>query len=114
MNNLYTCTVVALDIKTGKLRWHYQLVHHDLWESDVGNPVVLYDAQVDGKPRKALAALRVDGVLFLLDRATGNPIWPVKENPVRQIVHDDTSPTQPFPVGRASLILSATAPIGSR
>ena len=103
-NNLYTCTVVALDIKTGKLRWHYQLVHHDLWESDVGNPVVLYDAQVDGKPRKALAALRVDGVLFLLDRATGKPIWPVKEKPVRQSVHDDTSPTQPFPVDRASLI----------
>ena len=103
-NNLYTCSVVALDMKTGKLRWYYQLVHHDIWESDVGNPLILYDAQVDGKPRKALAALRVDGVLFLLDRATGKPIWPVEEKAVRQSTHDKTSPTQPFPVGRKSLI----------
>jgi quinohemoprotein ethanol dehydrogenase len=103
-NNLFTCSVVALDIKTGKLRWYYQTVHHDLWEADIGAPVVLFDAQVDGKQRKALAALRADGYLFQLDRETGKPLFPVEERPVPQDAFEHTSPTQPYPVGAETFI----------
>jgi len=97
--NLYTASVVALDLKTGEYRWHYQAVHHEIWESDLGAPMVLYDAMVDGKPRKAVAALRMDGYIFLLDRKTGKPIIPVEERPVKQNVRLKTWPTQPFPIG---------------
>jgi quinohemoprotein ethanol dehydrogenase len=98
-DNLYTASVVALNIATGKLAWHYQLTHHDLWEMDVATPLVLYTAQVDGHPRKALAAARTDGYLFLLDRKTGQPIHPVEERSVKQDVRVRTAATQPFPVG---------------
>jgi quinohemoprotein ethanol dehydrogenase len=98
-DNLFTVSILALDIKTGKLRWHYQLVHHDLWEADVATPLVLYDTSVGGLPRKALAAMRGDGYLFLLDRATGRPLIPIEERDVPQDVRMKTSPTQPYPVG---------------
>ena len=98
-NNLYDNSVVALDLKTGKIRWYYQLVHHDIWEHDVSTPLVLYDTAVGGRPRKALAAMRTDGVLFILDRETGKPIVPVEERPVKQNAFLNTSPTQPFTVG---------------
>jgi quinohemoprotein ethanol dehydrogenase len=98
-DNLYTASVVALNIATGKLAWHYQLTHHDLWEMDVATPLVLYKAQVDGHSRKALAAARTDGYLFLLDRETGQPIHPVEERSVKQDVRVKTAATQPFPVG---------------
>jgi alcohol dehydrogenase (cytochrome c) len=102
-DNLYTGSVLALEMKTGRLRWHYQVVHHDLWDADIAIPHILYDAQVNGKPRKALAAMRADGYLFLLDRETGKPILPVEERPVTQDRFNNTSPTQPFPVGADSL-----------
>ena len=98
-NNLFTCSVLALDIKTGKLRWHYQLVHHDVWEGDIATPLLLYDAQVDGHSQKALASMRADGYLFLLNRETGQPILPVEERTVPQDARMATSPTQPFPIG---------------
>jgi alcohol dehydrogenase (cytochrome c) len=99
-DNLYTDSVVALDIKTGKPRWHYQVVHHDIWEQDLGTPLVLYDATgKDGKTHKAIAAMRTDGMLFLLDRATGKPVFPVEERPVPQDPRLKTAPTQPFSVG---------------
>jgi len=98
-NNLFTCTVLALDMKTGKLRWHYQLVHHDVWEGDIATPLVLYDAQVGGRSQKALAVMRADGYLFLLNRETGQPILPVEERPVPQDPRMKTSPTQPYPIG---------------
>jgi quinohemoprotein ethanol dehydrogenase len=98
-DNLFTDSVVAVDLKTGKYKWHYQTVHHDIWEDDIGTPLVLYDATVDGKPRKAVAAMRTDGYLFLLDRATGKPIHPVEERPMPQAPRQMTAPTQPFPVG---------------
>lgn len=103
-NNLYTSCVVALDMKSGKVRWYYQLVHHDLWEGDVATPVVLYDAHVDGRDRKAIAAIRPDGYLFQLDRATGKPLLPVEERHVPQNALDKTAPTQPFPVGGQSIL----------
>jgi alcohol dehydrogenase (cytochrome c) len=94
-DNLYSDSVLALDLKTGTLRWHYQLVHHDIWEQDAGTPVVLYDSAKTGK---GLAVARADGYLFLLDRATGKPLVPVEERPVPQNARVKTAPTQPFPV----------------
>jgi quinohemoprotein ethanol dehydrogenase len=98
-DNLFTDSVVAVDLKTGKYKWHYQTVHHDIWEDDIGTPLVMYEAKVDGKPHKAVGAMRTDGFLFLLDRATGKPIHPVEERPQPQAPRQMTAPTQPFPVG---------------
>ena len=61
-NNLYLCSLIALDMKTGKLKWHYQTIRHDIWEADIAMSPVLYDAQIDGRPRKLIAAMRTDGV----------------------------------------------------
>ena len=98
-DNLFTDSVVALDLKTGKYKWHYQVVHHDVWEADIGTPLVFYDATVKGKTVKALGAMRTDGYLFLLDRATGKPVHPVEERPVPQDPRLFTHATQPFPMG---------------
>ena len=78
------CSVVALDMKTGKLKWHYQVIHHDIWEGDISESPVLYDTQIDGRSRKAVAAMRADGYLFMLDRETGKPLMNVQERPVPQ------------------------------
>ena len=98
-NNLFDNSVVALELKTGKLRWYYQLVHHDIWEHDVSTPLVLYDANVGGRSRKLMAAMRTDGVMFYLDRETGTPALPVEERPVKQDSFLKTSSTQPFTGG---------------
>ena len=98
-DNLYNNSVVALDLKTGAMRWHYQLVHHDIWEHDVSTPLVLYDTTIRGQRRQVLLAMRTDGVPFLLDRATGKPVLPVEERKVKQDAFLKTSPTQPFTVG---------------
>ena len=98
-DNLYLCSVIALDSKTGKLRWHYQVIHHDIWEADIAEAPVLFDAEVDGQPRKAIAAMRTDGYLFMLDRATGKPLTRMEDRPVAQDAFQKTSPTQPYPVG---------------
>jgi quinohemoprotein ethanol dehydrogenase len=98
-NNLYLCSVVALDMKTGKLKWHYQVIHHDIWEGDISESPVLYDTQIDGRPRKAVAAMRADGYLFMLDRETGKPFVNVEERPVPQDALQKTAATQPYPVG---------------
>ncbi len=96
-NNLYTNSVVALDIKTGKLRWYYQLTHHDLWDTDVATPVVLYDVQANGRANKGIAIMRPDGYMFLLDRETGKPLIPIQERPEIRSPLSKTSPTQPYP-----------------
>lgn len=98
-DNLYTSTALALDLTTGALRWHYQLVHHDMWDADLGTPLVLYDDRRNGRTTKAVAAMRTDGVLFQLDRATGKPIVPVEERVVKQNARLFTSRTQPYPIG---------------
>ena len=98
-NNLFDNSVVALELKTGRLRWYYQLVHHDIWEHDVSTPLVLYDASVGGRTRKLMAAMRTDGEMFYLDRETGTPVLPVEERPVKQDAFLKTSPTQPFTAG---------------
>src|SRR4030095_6688205 len=83
-NNLFNNSVVALDPKTGKMRWYFQAVHHDIWEADLSTPLVLYDTTIAGRPRKVLMAMRTDGVAFFLDRETGQPILPVEERSVKQ------------------------------
>jgi alcohol dehydrogenase (cytochrome c) len=98
-NNLFNNSVVALDLKSGEMRWFYQLVHHDIWEHDVGTPLVLYDTTIGGRMRKVLLAMRTDGVPFFLDRETGAPVVPVEERAVKQDAFLKTSPTQPFTVG---------------
>ena len=98
-DNLYTASILAFDMRTGGLRWHYQVVRHDLWDADIAISPLLYDAQTPNGTRKALAALRADGFIFMLDRATGEPIHPIEERPVPQDPFNNTAPTQPFPVG---------------
>ncbi len=98
-DNLYTDCLVALDSKTGKLRWHYQIVRHDIWEADIAEAPVLFDAQVNGQTRKAIAAMRTDGHLFMVDRVTGKPLGRIEERRVPQDAFQKTAPTQPYPVG---------------
>ena len=98
-NNLFDNSVVALELKTGKIRWYQQLIHHDIWEHDVSTPLVMYDAMVGGQMRKVIVAMRTDGVSFFLDRETGKPILPIEERPVKQDAFLKTSPTQPFTRG---------------
>jgi len=98
-DNLYLCSIVALDSKTGKLRWHYQVIRHDIWEADIAEAPVLFEAQVDGKPRKAIAAMRTDGYLFMVDRVTGRPLGKIEDRPVPQDAFQKTAATQPYPVG---------------
>ncbi len=98
-DNLYTNSAVALDIKTGKLKWHYQIVHHDIWEADLGTPLVLFESNVDGKKEKAVGVMSTYGEMFMLNRETGKPIWPVEERPVPQNAQQKTAATQPHLVG---------------
>jgi len=98
-DNLYTDSVVALESKTGKLRWHYQLVRHDIWEADVAEAPVLFDAQVNGQPHKAIAAMRTDGYLFMVDRITGKPLGRMEDRRVPQDAFQKTAATQPYPIG---------------
>jgi quinoprotein glucose dehydrogenase len=81
-DNLYGSSIVALSMKTGERVWHFQTVHHDLFDYDLPAPPVLMDVRVDGRRVKALAQVTKHGLLFVLDRATGTPIWPIEERPV--------------------------------
>jgi quinoprotein glucose dehydrogenase len=98
-NNLYANSVVALDAKTGKRAWHFQLTHHDIWDFDPPTAPILADITVEGRPIKAVAQLTKQGFIFVLDRATGKPVWPIEERPVPKsdVPGEWTSPTQPFP-----------------
>ena len=75
-------SLVAVDLHTGQRKWHYQLVHHGLWDSDVACPPILADIVVEGRPIKAVAQPTKQGWLFVLDRVTGEPVWPIEERPV--------------------------------
>jgi alcohol dehydrogenase (cytochrome c) len=98
-DNLFTSSVVALDLRSGQYRWHRQLVHHDMWEHDMATPLIVYEGSVGGVTTRALAAMRTDGYLFMLDAETGEPLFPIEERPVPQDDFLRTAPTQPFPVG---------------
>jgi PQQ-dependent dehydrogenase (methanol/ethanol family) len=109
-DNLFTASALALDLRTGAYRWHYQTVHHDLWDADLGTPLVLYNARVAGRTVKAVAVMRTDGLLFELDRKTGRPLHPVEERPVPQNPRLNTAATQPFPVGGQRVGLDCVDP----
>jgi quinohemoprotein ethanol dehydrogenase len=100
-DNLFSTSIVALDVRTGKYRWHFQQVHHDLWDYDSPNPVVLFDAPIDGQTRKGIAEVGKTGFTYLLDRTDGKPLIGIEERPVPQEPRQFTSKTQPFPVGDA-------------
>jgi quinoprotein glucose dehydrogenase len=98
-NTLFSESLVALDYKTGERKWHYQTVHHGLWDYDLSCAPILFDMTVDGRTVKALAQPTKQAFLFVLNRETGEPIWPIEERPVPQstVPGERTSPTQPFP-----------------
>jgi quinoprotein glucose dehydrogenase len=98
-NNLFANSVVAIDVKTGQRRWHYQMVHHDIWDYDTSMAPNLLDITVNGVVRHVLAQTGKQGFVYVLDRATGEPIWPIVETPVLQteVPGEKTSPTQPIP-----------------
>ncbi len=100
-DNLFTASIVALDAKTGRYRWHFQQVHHDIWDYDGPSPVVLFDVSIDGTLRKGLAQASKTGWVYLLDRTTGKPLVGIEERPVPQEPKQKTSATQPFPDGEA-------------
>ncbi|HXT16410.1 MAG TPA: PQQ-binding-like beta-propeller repeat protein [Gemmatimonadaceae bacterium] len=98
-DNLFANSIVALDVKTGARKWHYQAVHHDVWDYDFPMAPNLLDVTVNGQPRKIIAATSKQGWIYVLDRVTGKPIWPIPETPVLQsdVPNELTSPTQPVP-----------------
>lgn len=98
-DNLYSDSLVAVDVESGKLKWYYQMIHHDLWEYDNIGPPVLGDITVDGKSVKAVMQANKNAFLYVLDRTNGKPVWPIEERPVPQstIPGEHSSPTQPFP-----------------
>ena len=98
-DNLFTCSIVALDAMTGKYKWHFQAVHHDLWDLDMPTPIILFDQTYNGQTRKALAAHSKQGWVYILDRITGKPILEIDEKPVPQEPRQKTAATQPVPVG---------------
>jgi len=98
-NNLFAESIVAIDYRTGVRKWHFQLVHHPIWNMDIAAAPMLVDLTVDGRPVKAVAAMGKQAMLYLFDRVTGVPIFPIEERPVPQsdVPGEKTSPTQPFP-----------------
>jgi len=100
----YASSVVAIDARTGRVRWHFQTTHHDIWDYDVASQPTLVDIPLDGVTRKALIMPTKRAEIFLLDRVTGEPLTEVAELPTPQtdVEHEWTSPTQPFSVGMPS------------
>jgi glucose dehydrogenase len=98
-DNLFSQSVVAVDAKTGKRAWHYQTVHHDLWDYDPPAAPVLLDITVDGREIKALVQVTKQAFAYVLDRTNGKPVWPIVERPVPQssTPGERTAATQPFP-----------------
>ena len=100
-DNLFSVSMVALDVHSGAYRWHFQQVHHDIWDYDASTPVVLFDIDIDGQPRKAIAEAGKTGWVYILDRITGVPLLGIEERPVPQEPRQHTAATQPFPLGDA-------------
>ena len=97
--NLFGNSLVAIDAKTGLRKWHYQFVHHDIWDYDTPMAPNVLDVTVDGKKRKIVAQPTKQGWLYVLDRVTGEPIWPIVETPVMasEVPGEQAWPTQPIP-----------------
>lgn len=99
-DNLFSQSLVCLDGKTGERVWHYQIVHHGLWDYDPPAAPILGDIVVDGKKIKIVTQLTKQGMSFVFDRVTGEPVWPIEEKPVPRspVPGEQSAPTQPFPV----------------
>jgi quinoprotein glucose dehydrogenase len=97
-NGLFGESIVALDVKTGKRKWHYQLVHHGIWDMDIPCAPILVDLTVNGRAVKAIAQPTKQAWVYVLDRATGQPVWPIEERPVEKgtVPGEWYAPTQPF------------------
>ncbi|MDC0598745.1 PQQ-binding-like beta-propeller repeat protein [Gammaproteobacteria bacterium] len=100
-DNLFTASIVAIDASSGEYRWHFQQVHHDIWDYDAPNPVILFDLELEGTARKGLAQASKTGWVYILDRITGEPLIGIEEREVLQNSAQATSATQPYPVGDA-------------
>ena len=98
-DNLFAESLLCLECETGRRVWHYQLVHHGIWDYDIASPPILVDITVAGRPIRAVAQVTKHAFTFVFDRVTGEPIWPIEERPVPQsdVPGEQTSPTQPFP-----------------
>ena len=98
-NNLFAESLVCVDLKTGKRKWHFQVVHHPIWDYDLSSAPILADINVGGKAIKAVALPSKEAFLYVFDRVTGEPVWPIEERPVPQsdVPGEKTSATQPFP-----------------
>ncbi len=99
-NNLFAESLVAVDLQTGKRKWHYQLVHHGIWDHDIPCAPILVDIRRDGKIIKAVAQPTKQAFMYVFDRVTGQPLWPIEERPVPKgdVPGEYYSPTQPFPL----------------
>ena len=99
-NNVFANCILALDAATGRKRWHFQAVHHDIWDRDFPSPPVLVTVRRDGRPVDGVAQTTKHGFVFVLDRESGAPLFPVEERPVppSRVPGERASPTQPFPV----------------
>ncbi len=111
-NNLYGESLVAVDIRTGQKKWHYQLVHHPLWDHDISSAPILADIIVDGRAIKAVALPSKQGFLYVLDRTNGRPVWPIEEKPVPKgdVPGEWYAPTQPIPTRPAAYSRNGVSP----
>jgi quinohemoprotein ethanol dehydrogenase len=100
-DNLFCASIVAVEYKTGKYAWHFQQVHHDIWDYDAASSVVLFDTVINGQPRKGIAEAGRTGWVYILDRTNGQPLIGIEERPVPQEPRQKTAKTQPFPIGDA-------------
>jgi alcohol dehydrogenase (cytochrome c) len=102
-DNLFCASIVALHAKTGQYAWHFQQVHHDIWDYDAASPVVLFDTVINGQPHKGIAEAGRTGWVYILDRTNGKPLIGIEERPVPQEPRQKTAKTQPFPIGDATV-----------
>jgi quinohemoprotein ethanol dehydrogenase len=112
--NLFTDSILALSLRTGTLKWHYQQVHHDVWDYDSGNQPILFDMQVSGRRVKALAEASKNGYLYILNRETGQPVHSIKEMPVPTETTrpgEQPWPTQPIPYTASGQPMKPVSPV---
>lgn len=100
-DNLFSVSMIAVDAYTGEYRWHFQQVHHDIWDYDSPNPTILFDLEYDGEMRKAIVEVSKTGWAYILDRETGEPLLGIEERRVMQDSRQATAATQPYPLGDA-------------
>jgi glucose dehydrogenase/plastocyanin len=112
-DNLFTESIVALDLKTGQRKWYFQEVHHDIWDYDTISPNVLFDVDIAGKRVKGLGQAGKTGWVYLLDRTNGQPLIGIDERDVPQIGAQHTAPTQPYPAGDSFVPLACTEDVGN-